>query len=75
MGQALITVGNQSYSISLDGTRCPAGTLVRLSDGLEASFNSCECLLHLLEGVVGSRAWQAQREQIVAELVAQCPCR
>lgn len=74
MGQAQITVANQTFSLSFDGQGCASGTLVRLNDGLEASFSSRECLLHLFEGVIGRRTWQANREQIVAELVSLCDC-
>lgn len=74
MGQAQITVANQTFSLSFDGQGCTSGTLVRLNDGLEARFSSCECLLHLLEGVVGRRTWQASRDQIVAELTSVIAC-
>lgn len=68
MDQTQITVANQTFSLCFDGHGCSSGTLVRLNDGLEASFSSCDCLLHLLEGVVGRRAWQANREQILATI-------
>lgn len=68
MGQTQITVANQVIRLNLDGERGQGGTLVRLSDGLEASFNSPECLPHLLEGMVGRRVWLAHRDQIVAAL-------
>jgi hypothetical protein len=72
--QARLTVANQIFSLRFDGAGCASGTLVRLNDGLEASFSSPECLLHLLEGVVGRRLWQANREQVVAELLALREC-
>lgn len=73
MGQTQITVANQTLCLIFDG-QSGQGTLVRLDDGLEASFSSPECLPHLLEGMVGRRIWQAHREQIVAELARICPC-
>lgn len=74
MGRSEFTVANQTFSLSFDGQSCTSGTLVRLDDGLEASFNNIDCLLHLLEGVVGRRVWQAQREQIEAALAELCAC-
>lgn len=74
MAQAQMTVANQIFSLSFDGQGCASGTLVRLNDGLEASFNGRECLLHLIEGVVGRRTWQANREQIEATLISLCDC-
>lgn len=67
MGRKQITVANQTLCLCFDGDS-GRGMLVRLDDGLEASFNSPECLLHLIEGVVGWRAWQAHREHIEAQL-------
>jgi hypothetical protein len=72
MGRAQFTVANQTFSLSFDSQGCGSGTLVRLDDGLEARFSNCECLLHLLEGVVGRRVWQTYRAQIEAELSALC---
>lgn len=74
MAQAQFTVAGQMFCLSFEGQGGMAGTLVRLDDGLEASFSSYECLQHLLEGVVGRRVWQALGEQILAELIAQCAC-
>jgi hypothetical protein len=74
MGRSEFTVANQTFSLSFDGQSCSSGTLVRLEDGLEARFNDRDCLLHLLEGVVGRRVWQAHREQIEAALSDLCSC-
>jgi hypothetical protein len=71
-GWTQITVAGQNFSLSFDGQGCTSGTLVRHSDGLEARFNSRECLLHLLEGVIGRRTWQARGAEIVAELKRDC---
>jgi hypothetical protein len=68
MGQTQITVANQVLSLNLNSGSSQGGTLVRLSDGLEASFNSPECLPHLLEGMVGRRAWLAHQDQIAAAI-------
>lgn len=67
MGQKQITVANQTLCLCFDGDS-GRGMLVRLDDGLEASFSSPDCLLHLIEGMLGRRAWQAHRERIEAEL-------
>jgi hypothetical protein len=74
MGQTQITVANQILRLDLDGERGQGGTLVRLNDGLEARFNSPECLPHLLEGMVGRRAWLAHHEQITAALASLNIC-
>jgi hypothetical protein len=74
MEQAQITVANQTISLCFHDLGCASGTLVRLDDGLEASFSGPECLLHLLEGIVGRRAWQSQQAQIVATVTALCSC-
>ena len=74
MEQAQITVANQTISLSWQGAGCTCGTLVRLNDGLEASFNGHDCLLHLIEGMVGRRAWQAQQAQIIATIQTICRC-
>lgn len=74
MEQAQITVANQTISLCWQGAGCTSGTLVRLNDGLEASFNGRECLLHLLEGMVGRRTWQAQHAQIEETIATICRC-
>lgn len=65
-----ITVANSTLRVRFDGDSCSSGTLVRHSDGVEASFSSPDCLLHLLEGMLGRRAWQAHREAVLGQL----PC-
>ncbi|MBK9712546.1 MAG: hypothetical protein IPO81_14705 [Kouleothrix sp.] len=54
------------YTIRLDieCETCCRGSLVRLPDGVEASFNCADGLLVLLEGMGGRRWWQANRTQI-----------
>jgi len=74
MEQAQIAVANQTISLSFCGEGCRSGTLVRLNDGLEARFSSPECLLHLLEGMVGHRAWQFHQAQSVATLATLYHC-
>jgi hypothetical protein len=75
MSQMEITVANYTLSLRFDDESSPSGTVVRNPDGVEASFNSPACLLHLLEGMLGRRAWQAHGEQILAALRAlRCPC-
>ena len=51
------------YTIKLDleCDGCCHGSLVRLPDGVEASFNHTEGLLVLLEGIGGRRWWQENR--------------
>lgn len=73
MGQAQITVANQTICLFYDGNS-GQGTVVRLDDGLEAHFSTPECLPHLLEGLVGRRTWQVHREQIEAEIASLLPC-
>lgn len=67
MGRTQITVANQTLCLVFDG-QSGQGMLMRLDDGLEGRFSSPECLLHLIEGMVGRRVWQSHHEQIVAEL-------
>jgi hypothetical protein len=67
MGRTQITVADQTLCLCIDG-ESGRGMLVRLDDGLEARFSSPECLLHLIEGMVGRRTWQAHHEQIEAEI-------
>ena len=75
MRETQITVANYTLSLRLN-ERTLSGTVVRQPDGVEAHFSSPECLLHLLEGMVGCRAWQAHGEQIMASLpkTLRCPC-
>jgi hypothetical protein len=59
------------YTIKLD-LECDGfchGSLVRLPDGVEASFNHTEGLLVLLEGVGGRRWWQENQTQIEARVL------
>lgn len=65
-----ITVANYTLSLCFDSESCSSGTLVRHPDGVEASFSSPDCLLYLLEGIFGRRAWHTYRDQIVDQL----PC-
>jgi len=64
--QMEITVANSTLQVRFDGDMCSSGTVVRQADGIEASFNSPDCLLHLLEGLLGRRAWGACRDQVLA---------
>jgi hypothetical protein len=73
MGQWHFTVANQTLRLSYDG-KSGQGSVVRLDDGLEAHFSSPECLPHLLEGMIGRRAWQACRDRIATELADVLPC-
>ena len=58
------------YTIKLDleCDGCCHGSLVRLPDGVEESFNHTEGLLVLLEGVGGRRWWQENQTQIEARV-------
>jgi len=54
------------YTMRLD-LECDSycrGTIVRMPDGVEASFNHTDGLLVLLEGMGGRRWWQENRSQI-----------
>jgi hypothetical protein len=75
MREMEIRVANFTLSLRHD-ERTLGGSVVRQQDGLEARFSSPECLQHLLEGMVGRRAWQAHCEQIMAALpgALRCPC-
>lgn len=59
------------YTIRLDVEceDCCRGSLIRLPDGIEASFNCIEGLLILLESMGGRRWWQENRAQIVERLL------
>jgi hypothetical protein len=59
------------YTIKLDieCNGCCQGSLVRLPDGVEASFNHTEGLLVLLEGIGGRRWWQENQTQIEARVM------
>ena len=72
MGQWQITVANQTLSLSYDG-KSGQGSVVRLDDGLEASFSTPECLPHLIEGLLGRRAFNTYRDHITAELSRVLP--
>jgi hypothetical protein len=43
---------------------CCRGSLIRLPDGIEATFNCVDALLVLLEGVGGKRWWSDNQAQI-----------
>lgn len=72
MDQMQIEVASYTLSISFDCEGCSGGTLVRLPDGIEARFSSRDCLLHLLEGMVGRKLWQSHHSEIEAQIVAYC---
>jgi len=65
-----------SYTLSLRfEDDVPSGTVIRQPDGVEARFSTVDCLLNLLEGMVGQRTWQTHRDQIIMILQeALCPC-
>ena len=63
-----ISVMGFTLDVRLDCAGCLGGTVVRNPDGIEARFNSLECLAHLLEGLVGRRAWQAHGPQIERQI-------
>ena len=46
------------------------GSIVRLPDGVEASFNHTEGLLILLESMGGRRWWQENQSQIEARVMS-----
>ena len=65
-----ITVANATLRVCFDGNSCNSGTVVCHANGVEASFSSADCLLHLLEGMLGRRAWQAHRDSVIRQI----PC-
>lgn len=67
-----IVVASYTLRINFDSERCSGGTLVRLPDGVEARFSSRDCLVHLLEGMVGRKLWQSHHNEIEAQIVARC---
>lgn len=69
-----IIVMGFTLDVRLDCTGCVGGTVVRKPDGIEARFNSLECLAHLLEGLLGRRVWQMHGPQIEAQIrTTLCP--
>lgn len=69
-GETDLELTAMPYTIKLDMEcdGCCRGSLVRLPDGIEASFNHTEGLLVLLEGVGGRRWWQENQSQIEARV-------
>ena len=61
--------------LDLECGGCCRGSLVRLPDGVEASFNHTEGLLVLLEGVNGRRWWQENQTQIEAHVMTLASAR
>jgi hypothetical protein len=75
MREIEISVASYTLSLCFDDDSAFGGTVVRQPDGVEARFSSHECLLHLLEGMVGRRAWQTYGDQIIEALrETSCPC-
>ena len=58
-----------TIKLDLDCDGCCHGSLVRLPDGVEASFSHTEVLLVLLEGIGGRRWWQENQTQIEARVM------
>jgi hypothetical protein len=65
------------YTMKLDVEcdPCCRGSIVRLPDGVEASFSHTEGLLVLLEGMGGRRWWQENQSQIEARVMAFAAAR
>src|SRR5262245_55470553 len=63
-----LTVLPYSIKLDIECDSCCRGSLVRLPDGVEASFNHTEGLLVLLEGMGGRRWWQENQAQIEARV-------
>lgn len=64
-----------SYTLHLDieyDAHCN-GTITRLPDGVEASFNHADCLLALLEGMGGRRWWQVHHTQLEEQFAQNSP--
>lgn len=50
--------------LTIEDASCYTGTVTRLPDGVEGSFNNSEGLLCLLEGMAGRRWYQANRDHL-----------
>lgn len=75
MREMEICVASYTLRLRFDNNDTPGGTVVRQPDGVEARFNNADCLLNLMEGMVGQRVWQAYREQIISalrEVICHC---
>ena len=59
-----LSVANQTLHIVFDDARKWSGHILRPTDGLEASFSNRMCLEHLIEGLIGRRAWPQYRSQV-----------
>jgi len=58
-------VGNQTLHIIFDRKQNWHGYIIRPSDGVEAAFSSRSCLEHVIEGLLGRRAWTQYRQQVL----------
>lgn len=63
-----LTASPYILNLSLDPAIGCCGTIVRLPDGIEASFNHCDALLVLLEAMGGRRWWQVHCDELTAQL-------
>jgi hypothetical protein len=59
-----LTAAPYTMRLDLDCDAICRGTITRMPDGVEASFNHTDGLLVLLEGMGGRRWWQDNRTQI-----------
>jgi hypothetical protein len=59
--------------LDLECDTCCRGTIVRMPDGVEASFNHTDGLLVLLEGMCGRRWWKDNQAQIEERFIARGP--
>ncbi|MEF3273944.1 MAG: hypothetical protein K6356_06010 [Chloroflexus sp.] len=59
-------IANQTFHITFNRGSQWHGTVIRASDGVEASFSSRSCLEHVLEGLLGRRIWAQYRQQVLA---------
>jgi hypothetical protein len=61
-----------AYTIKLEfeSDTCCRGSIVRLPDGVEASFSHTEGLLVLLEGMGGPRWWRENQARITERVMS-----
>lgn len=66
--QYRLFVADQALRIIFDGAKPWSGHVLRPADGLEAYFSNRDGLEHVLEGLIGRRAWAQYRQQVVTLL-------
>jgi hypothetical protein len=65
-----LTAMPYTMRLEVECDSCCRGSIVRLPDGVEASFNHTDGLLILLESMGGRRWWQENHTQIEARVLS-----